>query len=40
MILSMDHEAAARGVQSLLRGRGGSIRSEIETLARKLNVAV
>jgi phosphotransferase system enzyme I (PtsP) len=35
MILSMD-----RGLESLLKGRGGSVRTEIETLARKLNVAI
>ncbi|CAN5341831.1 phosphoenolpyruvate--protein phosphotransferase [soil metagenome] len=40
MILSMDREAAGRGVVSLLKGSGGSVRNEIETLARKLNVAV
>jgi phosphotransferase system enzyme I (PtsP) len=40
MLLSLDREAAARGVTSLLKGSGGSVRNEIETLARKLNVAV
>ena len=40
MILSLDREAAGRGVASLLKGSGGSVRNEIETLARKLNVAV
>lgn len=40
MVLSCDREAARRGVQSLIRGSAGSIRNEIETLARKLYVAV
>ena len=40
MILSLDREAARRGVAGLLRSGGGSVRNEIETLARKLNVAV
>ena len=40
MVLSLDREAAGRGVVSLLKGGGGSVRNEIETLARKLNVAV
>ena len=40
MILSMDRQAAMRGVDNLLKARGGSVRTEIETLARKLNVAL
>ena len=40
MVLSLDREAARKGVTALLRGGGGSVRNEIETLARKLNVAV
>ena len=40
MVLSCDREAARRGVLNLLRGSAGSVRSEIETLARKLYVAV
>ncbi len=40
MVLSLDREAARRGVSSLLKSGGGSVRNEIETLARKLNVAV
>ncbi len=40
MLLSVDREAARRGVTALLRSGGGSVRTEIETLARKLNVAL
>jgi phosphotransferase system enzyme I (PtsP) len=40
MILSCDREAARRGVSALLKGTSGSVRGEIETLARKLYVAV
>ena len=40
MVLSLDREAARRGVANLLKGADGSIRNEIETLARKLNVAL
>ena len=40
MVLSCDREAARRGVLNLLKGSSGSVRSEIETLARKLYVAV
>ena len=40
MVLSLDREAARRGVTALLRSGGGSVRGEIEALARKLNVAV
>jgi phosphotransferase system enzyme I (PtsP) len=40
MVLSCDREAARRGVSSLLKGTGGSVRNEIETLARKLYLSV
>jgi phosphotransferase system enzyme I (PtsP) len=40
MVLSCDREAARRGVSALLKGAAGSVRNEIETLARKLYVAV
>lgn len=40
MVLSLDRDAAARGLAPLIKGGGGSIRNEIETLARKLNVAL
>ncbi len=40
MVLSCDREAARRGVAGLLKGASGSLRNEIETLARKLYVAV
>ena len=40
MVLSLDAEAARRGFLSILKSAGGSVRNEIETLARKLNVAV
>ncbi|MFZ5669279.1 MAG: phosphoenolpyruvate--protein phosphotransferase [Pseudomonadota bacterium] len=40
MVLSCDREAAGRGVATLLKGTSGSVRNEIETLARKLYVAV
>ncbi|HZZ34840.1 MAG TPA: phosphoenolpyruvate--protein phosphotransferase [Caulobacteraceae bacterium] len=40
MVLSCDREAAKRGIEGLLKGAGGSVRNEIETLARKLYVAV
>ncbi len=40
MILSLDREAARRGVEGLLRSSAGSVREEIESLARKLFVAV
>jgi len=39
-VLSCDREAASKGVNALLRGAAGSVRNEIETLARKLYVAV
>jgi len=40
MILSTDLAAARRGMTSLLGSSSGSVRGELETLARKLNVAV
>ncbi|WP_395649592.1 phosphoenolpyruvate--protein phosphotransferase [Brevundimonas sp.] len=40
MILSADVGAARRGMTSLLGSSAGSIRNEIESLARKLNVAI
>jgi phosphotransferase system enzyme I (PtsP) len=40
MVLSCDREAARRGVSALLKGGAGSVRNEIETLARKLYLAV
>jgi len=40
MVLSTDRAAARRGVGNLLKGSQGSIRNEIESLARKLNVAL
>jgi phosphotransferase system enzyme I (PtsP) len=40
MVLSCDREAARRGVSSLLKQTGGSVRNEIETLARKLYLSV
>jgi phosphotransferase system enzyme I (PtsP) len=40
MILSADVAAARRGMVNLLGSSAGSIRNEIESLARKLNVAV
>jgi len=40
MVLSTDREAAIRGMAPLLKSGGGSVRNEIETLARKLNVAL
>jgi len=40
MVLSCDREAARRGVEGLLKGSQGSVRNELETLARKLYVAV
>jgi phosphotransferase system enzyme I (PtsP) len=40
MVLSCDREAARRGVEMLLKATQGSIRGELETLARKLYVAV
>ena len=40
MVLSCDREAARRGVEALLKSTAGSIRNELETLARKQYVAV
>ena len=40
MVLSCDRMAAAKGINSLLAGGAGSVRSEVETLARKLSVAI
>jgi phosphotransferase system enzyme I (PtsP) len=40
MVLSCDREAARKGVTALLKGGAGSVRNEIETLARKLYIAV
>ncbi len=40
MILSTDLAAARRGMTSLLGSSSGSVRGELETLARKLNVAI
>jgi phosphotransferase system enzyme I (PtsP) len=40
MILGCDREAARRGVATLLERHHGSVRNEIETLARKLYVAL
>jgi phosphotransferase system enzyme I (PtsP) len=40
MVLSLDRDGAARSLAPLLKGGAGSIRNEIETLARKLNVAL
>ena len=40
MVLSCDREAAKRGVASLLKGTSGSVRNEVETLARKLAIAL
>jgi phosphotransferase system enzyme I (PtsP) len=40
MVLSCDREAARRGVSQLLKSSAGSVRNEIETLARKLYLAV
>ncbi len=40
MVLSCDREAARRGVSALLKSSAGSVRNEIETLARKLYLAI
>ncbi|WP_395673837.1 putative PEP-binding protein, partial [Phenylobacterium sp.] len=40
MVLSCDREAARRGVSALLKGGAGSVRNEIETLARKTYLAI
>ncbi|MET0295075.1 MAG: phosphoenolpyruvate--protein phosphotransferase [Phenylobacterium sp.] len=39
MVLSCDREAARRGVSALLKSGAGSVRNEIETLARKIYLA-
>jgi phosphotransferase system enzyme I (PtsP) len=39
MVLSCDREAARRGMEALLKATQGSVRGELETLARKLYVA-
>jgi phosphotransferase system enzyme I (PtsP) len=38
MVLSCDRGAAMRGVEGLLKSSAGSVRAEIEALARKLHV--
>jgi phosphotransferase system enzyme I (PtsP) len=40
MILSTDLSAARRGMDKLLGSSAGSVRNEIESLARKLNVGL
>ena len=40
MVLSCDREAARRGVSALLKGGAGTVRNEIETLARKIYLAI
>jgi phosphotransferase system enzyme I (PtsP) len=40
MVLSCDREAARRGMTALLKSSAGSVRNEIETLARKIYLAV
>jgi phosphotransferase system, enzyme I, PtsP len=40
MVMSCDRTAAARGMAGLLTRASGSVREEVETLARKLSVAV
>jgi len=40
MVLSCDREAARRGVSTLIKTGAGTIRNEIETLARKLYLAI
>ncbi len=40
MVLSCDRDAARRGVTSLLKGTSGSVRNEVESLARRLYVAL
>lgn len=39
-LLSLNRDLAEKGVTGLLKSSAGSVRNEIETLARKLNVAV
>ena len=40
MVLSCDREGVRRGMASLLKGSAGTVRNEVETLARKLNVTL
>ena len=40
MVLSCDREAARRTVTALLKGSAGTLRSELETLARKLSISI
>jgi phosphotransferase system enzyme I (PtsP) len=40
MVLTCDREAAKKGMASILKGAAGTVRSEVETLARKLNVTL
>ena len=40
MVLSLDREAARKGMSGFLKSSAGSVRGEIETLARKLDVAL
>jgi len=40
MVLSCDREAARRGVSALLKSKSGSVRHEMETLARKIYISV
>jgi phosphotransferase system enzyme I (PtsP) len=40
MVLSTDLAAARRGMATLLGSSSGSVRGELESLARKLNVAI
>ena len=40
MVLSCDREAARRSVTALLKGSAGTLRSEVETLARKLSITI
>jgi phosphotransferase system enzyme I (PtsP) len=40
MVLSCDREAARRTISTLLNGPAGTVRNEVETLARKLSVAI
>ena len=40
MVLAIDREAARRGVTALLKSGAGSVRNELETLARRLYLSV
>ena len=40
MVLSCDREATRKGMTSLLKGSSGSVRNEVESLARRLYVAL